>query len=180
MTTMRRIILLLLLIPLAGPGQAGDACVRQVFGKYCLGGRFSEQLKATPTSMPPRTKGERSGVVYQSDNERIYVMAYQGVIYKVLHTFEPRTRSTLNKLRRLLQREYGLHRDYSHFPSDTHNKARQLSSVRRGDGEIRYLWQSPGQPWRVELSWNRELGISIAYYLNALDKQQKEAALKGL
>ena len=98
----------------------------------------------------------------------------------MLHTFEPKTQATLKDLRRRLQRKYGNYQDQSHYPDNTRNRSRQISAVRRGDGEVKNIWQPPGQPWRVELTWSRDLGISVAYYVNALDAEQKEAARQGL
>ncbi|MET0002507.1 MAG: hypothetical protein ABW087_02695 [Candidatus Thiodiazotropha sp.] len=50
-----------------------------------------------------------------------------------------------------------------------------VGAVRRGEGELKYRWQLPTSPWRVELTWTRKLGISLAYLVNALDRQQREA-----
>ncbi|MCW8799472.1 MAG: hypothetical protein OQK71_00950, partial [Desulfobacter sp.] len=111
--------------------------------------------------------------------DKIYVMAYKGVIYKVLHTYEPKTFSALKELRRRLQHTYGNFDDRSEYPENTKNKSRQISSIRRGEGELRNIWQLPGEPWRIELGWTRVLGIYVAYFVNQLDAEQKEAALQG-
>jgi hypothetical protein len=45
---------------------------------------------------------------------------------------------------------------------------------------MRYRWQPLGVPWRVELSWTRKLGIAIAYLVNRLDREQREAEESSL
>jgi hypothetical protein len=176
----RCLVFLLLFVPLRGFNAESQACLKQVFNSYCLGGTLTRQLEETPANMPLQTKGDRTGVIYQNDSEKIYVMAYQGIIYKILHTYEPATLVTLKDLQRRLQRRYGSYQDLSEYPEDTQNQSRQVSYIRRGEGELKYVWQRPGQPWRVELAWARKLGITIAYYVNELDEMQKEAALQGL
>jgi hypothetical protein len=177
---MRVVILLLLIIPLSGYAADAKVCLKKVFDKYCLGGSFKQLLEENPANMQPRTKGERSGVIYNKDNEKIYVMAYKGIIYKVVRTYEPETLVTMKQLQRWLQREYGDYQDKSEYPEQTQNQSKQIGYIRRGEGELRYVWYPPGQPWRVELNWARKLGINIAYFVNELDKMQEEAALKGL
>jgi hypothetical protein len=107
-------------------------------------------------------------------------MAFKGIIYKIVHTFEPETLVNVRRLQRLLQREYGDYQDLSEYPEKTQNLSRQVGFIRRGEGVLRYVWQPPGQPWRVELGWARKLGINIAYFVNELDEMQEAAALKGL
>ena len=180
MTRPRILFFTLLLFGFSNAGFAADECVKRVFKDYCLGGSMSQQLEKTPTEMRPQTNGERSGVIFKKDNEKIYVMSYKGIIYKVLHTYEPVTPATMKDLRRRLQQKYGKFQDLSEYPEDTKNKARQVSYIRRGEGELKNIWQLPRQHWRVELGWTRKLGVSIAYYVNELDALQKEDARRGL
>jgi hypothetical protein len=180
MSRVRIVILLLCCMPLSGASAETQVCLKKVFDSYCLGGNMQQLLDQNPANMRPRTKGERTGVVYQKDNEKIYVMAYKGIIYKIVHTYEPETLVTLKQLQRRLQREYGDYQDHSEYPDKTENQSRQLGYIRRGEGVMRYVWQPPGQTWRVELGWARKLGISVAYFVNELDQMQEEAALKGL
>ncbi len=180
---MTRLVILLCALFLYGFSSAGiaaDECVQKVFKDYCLGGSMSQQLEKTPPDMRPQTNGERAGVIINADNEKIYVMAYKGIIYKVLHTYEPNTQNTMKDLRRRLQRQYGNYQDQSEYPDNTKNKSRQVSAIRRGEGEMKNVWQLPGQHWRVELGWTRKLGISVAYFVNELDALQKEVAWQGL
>jgi hypothetical protein len=171
---------LILLALIAFPAAAADSCLKQVFDKYCLGGSLRMLLSQEKSGAKPQVKGERAGVVYQEANEKVYVMAYKDVIYKVVHTYEPETQATLKDLRRRLQRNYGTYQDQSHYPDNTRNRARQVSSIRRGEGEEKNVWQPSNQPWRVELGWTRQLGVYVAFYHNELDARQKEAARQGL
>jgi hypothetical protein len=152
-----------------------DGCLKRVFSHYCLGGSLPRLLQKRPVEMDPIVNGDRAGVIYTKGRERVYVMAYQGRIYKVLKTYEPSNQVTLQRLQRSLSKKYGTHQDISHLPHYVRNMAGKIGAVRRGEGELRYLWQLPGSPWRIELVWTRKLGISLAYLVNALDQRQREA-----
>jgi hypothetical protein len=176
----RFVLLLLLIATLSVHGAENKVCLKKVFNSYCLGGTLQQQLADAPVNMQPMIKGERSGVVYLQDNEKIYVMAYKGVIYKIVRTHEPDTLMTVKDLQRRLQREYGNYQDMSEYPENTQNQSRQVGYIRRGEGELKYVWQLPGRSWRVELGWTRKLGVTISYFVNELDEMQTEAALQGL
>ncbi len=157
----------------------GD-CIRTVFKHYCLGGSFSQLLRERPSDSAPVIDGDRRGVVYRSERELIYVMAYRDRIYKILHTYEPANQVTFKELRRHLQEKYGPPMDQSAFPDYVHNMAGKIGAVRRGEGEIQLLWKLPGEAWHIALCWMRKPGISIAYLANELDAEQKKARLDGL
>jgi hypothetical protein len=156
------------------------ACLKQVFEGYCLGGDFQQLLRQRPGGMPAQSEGDRSAMVYTQGRERLYVMAYQGRIYKILHTYEPTGQTTLKELQQHLEGKYGPFRDESHYPLYARALASQIGAIRRGEGELRYVWQRPDQAWRIELAWTRTLGISLAYLANELDAKQQEATLLGL
>jgi len=155
-------------------------CLKQVFEGYCLGGDFQQLLRQRPGGMPAQSEGDRLAVVYPQARERFYVMAYQGRIYKVLHTYEPASQTTLKELEKHLEGEYGPYRDQSHYPGYARAMASQIGAIRRGEGELKYVWQLPDEAWRIELTWTRKLGISLAYLANELDAKQREAAVSGL
>jgi hypothetical protein len=125
--------------------------------------------------MDPIVNGDRSGVIYTTGRERVYVMAYQDRIYKVLKTYDPSNQVTLQRLQRSLSKKYGNYQDISHLPNYVRNLTGKIGAVRRGEGELKYRWQLPGSHWRVELGWTRKLGISLAYLVNSLDQLQREA-----
>ncbi|MES9968587.1 MAG: hypothetical protein ABW092_01050 [Candidatus Thiodiazotropha sp.] len=156
------------------------SCLKQVFVHYCLGGSMAQLLVQRPTDMEPIENGDRSGVIYTEGRERVYVMAYQGHIYKVLKTYHPANQVTLQRLQRSLNKKYGNFADMSQLPNYVRNMAGKIGAVRRGEGELKYRWQVPGSPWRIELGWTRKLGISLAYLVNSLDRRQREAYESGL
>ncbi|MET0067789.1 MAG: hypothetical protein ABW076_15700 [Candidatus Thiodiazotropha sp.] len=155
-------------------------CIRVVFDQFCLGGSFSQLLRERPAEYKPVTEGERRGVVYRADRELIYVMAYRDHIYKILHTYEPVNQVTFKELRRHLQEKYGAPVDQGNFPEYVRNMAGKIGAIRRGEGEMRWVWTLPSEPWRIELGWARKPGISIAYLANELDSEQRNARLEGL
>jgi hypothetical protein len=155
-------------------------CLKLVFVHYCLGGSMAQLLQQRPADMEPIVNGDRSGVIYSEGRERVYVMAYQGHIYKVLKTYHPSNQITLQRLQRTLSKKYGNYKDMSQLPNYVRNMAGKIGAVRRGEGELKYRWQAPGGQWRVELGWTRKLGISFAYLVNSLDRQQHEAYEGGL
>ncbi len=78
----------LLLLTLAGyAASAEESCIREVFGDFCLGGSMNNQLTKRAVQREPQQRGERSGVIYSVDRDKIYVMAFKGTIYKVLRTY---------------------------------------------------------------------------------------------
>jgi hypothetical protein len=165
---------------LARAAEAGGDCLKRVFGEFCLGGSLSQLMQRRPGGMPARSKGERSAVVFLQGRERIYVMAYQGRIYKVLRTYEPAGHAKLKELRQRLEAKYGPSREQSRFPAYARTLAAKIGAIRRGDAELRYGWQSAVGAWRIELTWTRELGVSLAYLANELDSQQRQAGEREL
>ncbi|MCU7890897.1 MAG: hypothetical protein KZQ78_04465 [Candidatus Thiodiazotropha sp. (ex Ustalcina ferruginea)] len=160
--------------------EISNGCLKRVFMHYCLGGSMTQLLQQRPVNLEPVVDGDRTGIIYTKGRERIYVMAYQGHIYKVLQTYDSPNQVTLQRIQRTLHKKYGNHQDMSVFPNYVRNIAGRIGAVRRGEGELRYRWQLPGSPWRVELAWTRKLGISLAYLANALDQQQREAGERSL
>ena len=158
----------------------GEACLKVVFGDYCLGGSMQQLIQRRPYGMTSQPQGDRSAVIYPQGRERTYVMAYQGRIYKVLHTYEPSSQIKLKELKERLESKYGTYRDLSHYPAYARSLAARIGSIRRGEGELRYLWRIPDEGWSVELSWTRKLGVSLAYLADELELQQQQAMDKGL
>jgi hypothetical protein len=155
-------------------------CLKRVLTHYCLGESMAQLLQRHPVDMDPITSGDRMGVIYTNGRERTYVMAYRGHVYKILQTYDPSNQVTLQRLKRSLGKKYGNHQDISYLPNYARNLAGKIGAVRRGEGELRFRWQPSANPWRVELSWTRKLGISIAYLVNGLDRQQREAEESSL
>lgn len=164
----------------AWAASGGDTCLKRVFGEYCLGGSMQQLLQRHPNGMLSQQGGERSAVVYPQGREHTYVMAYQGSIYKVLHTFEPASRIKLKELRESLELKYGAYRDRSQYPAYARSLASKIGAIRRGEGVLSYVWQSPDGKWNIELTWTRELGIGLAYLANELNLTQLQAMERGL
>ena len=81
---MNRFVLLAAWLMLAGElsaAQPADGCLKPVFQDYCLGGSLRSQLEKSPAGMQPQINGERRGVIYTQDAEKVYVMAYRDTIY---------------------------------------------------------------------------------------------------
>ena len=159
---------------------SSEACLKKVFGEYCLGGSMQLLIQQRPHGMRSQQNGERSAVVYPEGRERTYVMAHKGRIYKILHTFEPTNRVKLKELRDRLEAKYGAYRDLSQYPGYARTLAAKIGAIRRGEGELNYIWQSPDANWTIELTWTRELGIALAYLANQLNQAQLEEMEQGL
>ncbi|MCU7916637.1 MAG: hypothetical protein KZQ65_12315 [Candidatus Thiodiazotropha sp. (ex Gloverina cf. vestifex)] len=169
-------LFLFLLLCVSWAARSDTGCLKQAFGSYCLGGSIQQLQRQYPAGVPAQKQGDRSAVVYQNGRERTYVMAFKGQIYKVLHTYDPASQGTLKKLKERLEAKYGAYRDHSHYPAYARTKASRIGAVRRGEGELKHVWSSPEQVWRIELEWTRKLGVSLAYLANALDDEQREAS----
>ena len=168
-------LLLLALQPIAPAAGAEGGCLKMVFGDYCLGGSMQQQMQRRAGGIPAPESGERSAVVYPKGREHTYVMAFQGRIYKVLHTFEPANQSKLRELKRRLVAKYGDFLNQSQYPPYARTQTAQISAIRRGEGELSYIWQNSDGSYRVELAWSRKLGISIAYIAAELENKQRQA-----
>ncbi len=155
-------------------------CIRVVFDHYCLGGSFNQLLRERSPESAPVTDGDRRGVVYRVERELIYVMSYRDHIYKILRTYEPGNQVTFVELQRHLQEKYGQPADQSLFPDYVRNLSGKIGAIRRGEGQMQLVWHLPDEAWRIELSWTRKPGISIAYLANGLDAEQHNARLEGL
>jgi hypothetical protein len=180
MPLQRTALLLLILLPRALWAQSDPNCLKKVFNEYCLGGSMQQLRQRYPAGVPAQSQGERSAMIYYHGRERTFVMAYQGRIYKVLHTYEPASQIQLKDLQQRLETKYGPYRDQSHYPGYARNIASQIGAIRRGEGALKYVWQMPEQPWRIELEWTRKLGITLAYLANDLDDKQQKLVDSGL
>jgi hypothetical protein len=180
---LRVLAILLSLLSVQSASWAADGsgvCLKKVFGEFCLGGSMQQLQQQRPYGMRSQQNGQRSAVVFPEGRERTYVMAYQGRIYKVLHTFEPTGRVKLKELRERLEAKYGAHRDLSQYPGYARSLASKIGAIRRGEGELSYLWQGPEGHWSVQLTWTRELGIALAYLANELNQNQLRAMQSDL
>ncbi len=164
--------------PVKPPTQAQDACVKQVFGLYCLGADVNPLLRQRPPTDQARD-GERLALIYDQGQEQDYVLAFRGVIYKVVRQFRVETQLKFQDIYNQLREKYGAGDDRSLFPGYADNPASRQGSIRRGDGKAIHVW-APAETWRIELTWTREFGLSLAYVENALEAQQRAAVQRGL
>lgn len=167
-----------LLLGLAGasaPAMAQDACLKQVFNRYCLGGDVAPLLQQQPAVT--QQDGERLALIFYQGPDRVYVLAFRGRIYKVLRQYRTTTQLRFDELYGLLREKYGLGEDNSRFPGYATTPGRKQSAIRRGEGLAKHRWE-PSPDWLIELSWTRELGLALAYVARAL-QQEQEAVLEG-
>jgi hypothetical protein len=168
----------LLLLPGLGgfaSASAEDTCLKQVFNRYCLGGEVAPLMQQQPAVT--QNEGERLALIFYYGPDRIYVLAFRGLIYKVLRQYRTTTQLRFDELYRLLRDKYGPGEDRSRFPAYASSPGRKQSAIRRGEGLAKHVWE-PGDGWHMELSWTRELGLSLAYVADELERQQ-QAVLEG-
>jgi len=162
--------------PAAAPSQ--ETCLKNVFGLYCLGTDVNLLLRQRPPTDQARD-GDRLALIYDQGQEQDYVLAYRGVIYKVVRQFRIETQLKFQDIYNQLREKYGTGEDRSLFPGYADNPASRQGSIRRGDGKAIYVW-TPADTWRIELTWTREFGLALAYVDNELEAQQKAAVQRGL
>lgn len=158
--------------------QADQSCSKRVFNHYCLGWDIKQLQRKRPTYIHQQSDGERFALIYTEGRERIYVMAYQSLIYKVLRQYQPATLLRYEDLRDELEAQHGSAEDLSRFPEHARGLASKIGAIRRGEGKAMLVWR-PDEAWRVELSWTREMGLSLAYIANRMDRLQRQAREKG-
>jgi hypothetical protein len=156
------LVLVLLVVAPAAMGVAAEPCMKRVFNRFCLGGDVNEVLNSVSSSVARRREGDRLGLVFYEGQDKLYVLAFQGRIYRVLKLYEPATLLRYRDLRELLTRTYGAPVDESRYPAYARGPASQTGAIRRGEGQARLVWQ-PKPDWSVVLQWNRENGLSLAY-----------------
>ena len=164
--------------PVAQSGTALDGCTKQVFGLYCLGADVNALLRQRPPGDQQRD-GERLALIYDQGTEQDYVMAFRGRVYKVVRQFRVETQLKYQDIYAQLREKYGAGEDRSLFPAYAESPASRQGSIRRGDGKAIHVW-NPAETWRIELTWTREFGLSLAYVDNVLEVQQRAAVQRGL
>ncbi len=173
------VLALLLCVGVCARALAGP-CVKQVFGRYCLGGTLEQQLRLAPNPAFRQDDDDHQGLVYRQSGEWIYVLAYKGQIYKVVKRYRPGTQHTFSELERELVTKYGPFEEHNRFPAYASREGLQIAAIRRGEGWVLHRWRPPDTPWRVELSWTRDMDVALAYLMNDLDAQQRAAREDGL
>lgn len=158
---------------------AQETCLKLVFNRYCLGGDINAQLLQQPQPLFQQPDGDLLAAVYQEGKERIYVMAYRGRIYKVLRQYHPATQLHFDDLYNVLRGKYGSGEDRSRFPSYARTPSSKLGAIRRGDGQAVHVWEVAEEGFHVELSWTREMGLTLSYFANDLADQVSRITEQG-
>ena len=107
------------------------------------------------------------------------MLAFRDRIYKVLRRYRGASQLRYEDLHGLLRSKYGPGEDRSSFPPYAKTASRRLGSIRRGDGRAVHHWKA-AEDWYIELSWTREMGLSLAYVASELNNEQKASAEQGL
>lgn len=163
-TGIRMAALLALLVAVCTPSGAfaDEPCLKMVFGRYCLGGDVGPLLQAVPPPVVRQDEGASLALVFVDGPDRLYVLAFNRKIYKVVRAFAVSTQLRYEETYAALRDIYGLGEDRSRFPADATTPGRRLVAIRRGEGIAVHVW-TPAPTWRIELSWTREMGLSLAY-----------------
>jgi hypothetical protein len=174
-------LLLLMLVVWWAPGQvsAEDPCLKQVFGRYCLGGDVTPLTQTTPAPLARQTEGKSLALVFPEDVDQLYVMAFDGRIYKVVRSYRVETQLRFDEIYNLLRQKYGPGEDRSRFPEQATTSGRRLASIRRGEGRALHVWH-PADTWHIELGWTRELGLSLTYIADAIEAERQAQMARGL
>ncbi|NEV64021.1 hypothetical protein [Thiorhodococcus minor] len=158
---------------------ADEQCLKQVFGRYCLGGDLERALRGMPAPLGRQSNGDSLAMVFADGTDKLYLLAYKGRIYKVVRAYAISTQLRFDDIYNDLRQIYGDGEDHSRFPSYAKTPAARLASIRRGEGRATHRWD-PTLEWHIELSWTRELGVSLAYIATALDAERAAQAEGGL
>ena len=157
---------------------ADEACLKLVFGRYCLGGDVSR----IPQPAPPlarQTQGDSLALVFPDGPNQLYVLAHANRVYKVVRAYAVSTQLRFDELYNELLPLYGPGADQSRFPAYATTPTTRLASIRRGEGQALHRWE-PSPEWFIELSWTRELGVSLAYIATELNARRSARMEGGL
>ncbi|NEX21723.1 hypothetical protein G3480_15625 [Thiorhodococcus mannitoliphagus] len=171
--------LLWITLSAAPPAAAEEQCLKQVFGRYCLGGDLERAVRGQPAPLGRQSNGDSLALVFADDADKLYLLAYKGQIYKVVRAYAISTQLRFDDIYNDLRHIYGEGEDDSRFPSYANAPAARLASIRRGEGRAVHRWK-PSPEWHIELSWTRELGVSLAYIATALDAERTAQTEGGL
>lgn len=167
------------LSPAAGWAQAAGDCLKLVFGRYCLGGDVAPLLQGPPPPLARESDGKGLALVFADDPDQVYVLSYDARVYKVLRSHRVATQLRFDEIQGALREKYGPGEDRSRFPEAASNPGRRLAAIRRGEGHALYIWR-PADTWHIELSWTREMGLSLAYVADAIAAQRADERNRGL
>ncbi|MBK1718796.1 hypothetical protein [Thiocystis violacea] len=166
----------LLLTPAA---VAEEPCLKMVFGRYCLGGDINQILPSSPPPAARQTQGDSLALVFPDGANQLYLLAYSNRLYKVVRAHAVSTQLAFDDIYNDLRQIYGPGTDQSRFPDYASTPAARLASIRRGEGRALHRWE-PSPAWSIELSWTRELGVSLAYIATELNARRAARMDGGL
>jgi hypothetical protein len=181
-TVIHRVVAFVALILAAAPiasADASESCLKMVFGRFCLGGDIRPLLQGMPPPAMRQDEGSSLALVFLEGPDRTYVLGFTGRIYKVLRAFGASTQLRYEETLGALRELYGIEDDRSRFPEEALTPARRLAAIRRGEGKVLHVW-TPAPTWQIELSWTRELGLSLAYVATELSAARSAQVQGGL
>lgn len=164
---------------MASGARAEEPCLKLVFGRYCLGGDVNAILQTAPPPLARQDQGDSLALVYPDGVDRLYVLAFENRIYKVVRAYEVATQLYFDDLYNTLREKYGPGEDRSRFPEYAATPAARLASVRRGEGRAIHRWNA-STTWHIELSWTREMGIALSYIASELNAKRAAQVDGGL
>ncbi|EXJ13306.1 hypothetical protein [Imhoffiella purpurea] len=164
---------------IAGTANGDDSCLKLVFGRYCLGGDIERALRSAPSPLARQSQGDSLALVYPDGANRLYLLAFENRIYKVVRAYETATQLKFDDLYNQLREKYGLGEDRSRFPEYASTPAFKLASIRRGEGRAIHHWDA-SNAWYIELSWTREMGIALSYIATEIDARRATQIEGGL
>ncbi len=173
------IALMIGLLFLARIALAEESCLKMVFGHYCLGSDVSPLLQSVPAPTVYQNVADSLALVFPDADNQLFVLAFSKRIYKVVRAYGVSTQLRFDDTYRLLREKYGPGEDQSQFPEYASSPAARLASIRRGEGRAVHHWQ-PSPDWYIELSWTREMGISLSYVATALNAARTARVESGL
>ena len=178
-TRLSGLLVALSLVLHQAPAGADGACLKQVFGRYCLGADVNQVLASMPPPIMRQARDDSLALVFQEGADRLYLLAYTNRLYKVVRAFAVATQLRFDDTYKELVQLYGAGQDASRFPVYASTPTARLASIRRGEGRAVHRWE-PSPDWHIELSWTQELGVSLAYVATELEARRSAKAEGGL
>ncbi len=159
-------VLLVLTLPTVflSPSTLAQACVKQVFNRYCLG--------ATPGSLSisaEQISAQNGTVVYRVRDEKkhLELSTHNNQISAVARREAPGSWLNFTHWKAKLIRLYGQGETLGQFPDYATSRSSRLNAINAGKGFAHIRWQR-GE-WSVALIWDHRDYIILRYALNTLD-----------
>lgn len=139
---------------------AGEACKKQVFHHFCLGGDITTELEDNPP-IRTRKKGSMKFYLFKIDGNLVGLKEYDGKVMSVLEQIGNPSWMVYLDYKAKLTEQYGEPKDGSFFPDSADTPETRKTAIEVKKGKALSTWELDG--WKIDLAWAGRKSISLGY-----------------